>query len=31
VTAHALLERGEITEHELEAKMKAVRERFENA
>jgi hypothetical protein len=28
VTAHALLERGEISEHELEAKMNDVRARF---
>jgi hypothetical protein len=31
VTAHSLLERGAISEHELEAKMNEVRERFANA
>ena len=31
VTAHSLLERGEISERELEAKMNEVRERFANA
>jgi hypothetical protein len=30
-TTHRLLERGEISEHELEAKMKEVRARFEQA
>jgi hypothetical protein len=31
VTAHALLERGEISEHELETKMNDVRARFQRA
>lgn len=31
VTAHSLLDRGEISEEELEAKMKEVRSRFESA
>jgi hypothetical protein len=31
VTAHTLLDRGEISEEELEAKMKEVRSRFESA
>ena len=31
VTAHSLLERGEISEHELETKMNEVRERFQQA
>jgi hypothetical protein len=31
VTAHSLLERGEISEHELETKMNEVRARFEQA
>jgi Nitrile hydratase beta subunit len=31
VTAHALIERGTITERELEAKMREVRERFQRA
>jgi hypothetical protein len=31
VTAHSLLERGEISEHELEAKMNEVRARFRQA
>jgi hypothetical protein len=31
VTAHSLLERGEISEHELETKMNEVRARFQQA
>jgi hypothetical protein len=31
VTAHSLLERGQISEHELETKMNDVRARFERA
>jgi hypothetical protein len=31
VTAHALLQRGEISEHELESKMNDVRARFQRA
>jgi hypothetical protein len=31
VTTHRLLERGEISEHELEAKMNEVRARFQQA
>jgi hypothetical protein len=31
VTAHALLERGQISEHELETKMNDVRARFQRA
>jgi hypothetical protein len=31
VTAHVLLERGEISEHELETKMNEVRARFQQA
>jgi hypothetical protein len=31
VTAHSLLERGEISEYELETKMNAVRARFQQA